>query len=100
MRESRPAVSHWLTARGRSRLRNHKGLFTFLPVAGAELVGLQGIEHAQDLLRAAADGKIGHVDEADDVLWIHDESGALGHTLLRIQDAELRSKVALHVGEH
>src|SRR5205814_2912701 len=32
-----------------------QGLFALLPVAGAQLVGLQRIEHAEHLLGAAAD---------------------------------------------
>src|SRR5262245_349289 len=40
-------------------------VFALLPVAGAELVGLQGVEHAQHFLRVAADREVVHRHEAD-----------------------------------
>ena len=39
-------------------------VFALLPVARAQLVRLQCVQHAQYLLRAAADRQVGHVDEA------------------------------------
>ena len=68
-----------------------KRFLALLPVAGAQLVGLQRVEHAQNFLRVAAHGKIGHVHEANDVLRIDDEGGALGDAGLLIQDAERRA---------
>src|SRR5499427_8021231 len=63
-----------------------QGVFTLLPVARAQLVGLQGIEHPQYFLGAAADTEIRYVDEADHALGI--------------EDAEAAGELALDVGEH
>src|SRR2546429_5747210 len=68
-----------------------QGLFALLPVAGAQLVGLQRIEHAEHLLGAAADVEVGDVDEADDPLRIHDEGRALRHAGLGVEDADRKS---------
>src|SRR6185312_1614224 len=77
-----------------------QGFFALLPVARAQLVGLQCIEHAQDLFRAATDVQVGDVDEANDPLRIDDEGGALGDSFTRIEDAEAAGELALDVGEH
>src|SRR3982074_1347919 len=71
-----------------------------LPVAGAELVGLQRIEHAQDFLRVAADREVVHRHEADDTLGIDDESGAQADAFGLVEDAERLGKLALEVGQH
>src|SRR5262252_1570005 len=47
-----------------------QGLFALLPIAGAELIGLQRIEHPQHFLGTAPDAEVGDVDEADDVLRV------------------------------
>jgi len=62
--------------------------------------GVEGIEDAEDFLGIAAHGEVGDVDEADDVLRIDDEGGALGDSGLEVEDAELLAKVALDVREH
>src|SRR5262245_60588839 len=49
-------------------LRRLQHFLALLPVAGAELVGLQRIEHAQHFLWIAADREVVHRDEADDAL--------------------------------
>src|SRR5271165_282038 len=72
-------------------------LLALLPVAGAELVGLQRIQHTQNLRRVAADREIGDVNKADDALRVHEEGGALRHTGLEIEDAELLADFALDV---
>src|SRR5262245_23947052 len=45
-------------------------LLALLPVARAELARLQRVEHAQHLVRVAADASIGHGDEADEPLRV------------------------------
>src|SRR5215469_1720924 len=77
-----------------------QGLFALLPVARAELVGLQRIEHAQHFLGAAADAQVGDVDEADDALRVDDVSGALRDTGPGVEDAERTRQLALDVREH
>src|SRR5882757_1261769 len=71
-----------------------------LPVAGAELVGLQGVEHAQHFLRIAADREVVHRHEADDALGIDDEGGAQADALVLVEDAERCRKLALEIGQH
>src|SRR5690606_4954185 len=71
-----------------------------LPVAGAELVGLQGVEHAQDFLRIAADAEVVHRHEADDAFRVHDEGGAQADAFRLVQDAELLAELTLDVGQH
>jgi hypothetical protein len=58
-----------------------------VPVAGAKLVGLQGIENAQDFLGIAAHGKIVDGNEPNHIIGIDDESGALGHAFGGIEAA-------------
>src|SRR5690606_5481721 len=58
-----------------------------LPVARAQFVGLQRVEHAQYFLRIAADAAISDVREADHALRIDQEGRALGDALL-VHDAE------------
>ena len=60
----------------------------FLPVAGAQLVGLQRVQHAQHFLGVAADIQVRDVDEADHALRIDDVGGALRDAGFRIEDAE------------
>src|SRR5258708_8149975 len=71
-----------------------------LPVAGAELVGLQRIEHAQHFLRIAADREVVHRHEADDALGIDDEGGAQANAFGLVEDAERLAELALEVGQH
>src|SRR6266851_4613660 len=71
-----------------------------LPVAGAELVGLQCVEHAQHFLRIAADREVVHRHEADDALGIDDEGGAQAHAFGLVEDAERLGELALEVGQH
>src|SRR5215468_9744239 len=86
---SRPATSGRL-----------EGVVTLLPVARAQLVGLQRIEHAQDFLGAAADAEVGDVDEADHALGVDDVGGPLRDAGLRIEDAERARELTLDVREH
>src|SRR5688500_10990632 len=51
-------------------------VLALLPVAGAELVGLQRVEHAQDLLRVAADVQAVDRDELDDTVRVDQEGRA------------------------
>ncbi len=59
-----------------------------LPVAGAELVGLQRVEHAQHLGHVAADRQVVDARPADDALGIDDEGRAERHAVLLVEDAE------------
>ena len=64
-----------------------------LPVAGAQLVRLQRVEHAHHFLDITADAEIGDHDEADDALRIDDEGRALRNAFVRIQNAKRRGTV-------
>src|SRR5882757_8901212 len=75
-------------------------LVALLPVAGAELVGLQGVEHAQHFLRIAADRQVVDRHEADDALGIDDEGGAQADALALVEDAQCLRELALDVGQH
>src|SRR3546814_5199839 len=57
---ARPAASQTAMRRkpvAEAALRGLQDVFALLPVAGAEFVGLQGVEHAQHFLRVAADAE-------------------------------------------
>ena len=60
-------------------------LFALLPVAGAEFVGLQRVQHPQHFGRIAADAHVGDIDEADDAFGIDQIGGALGNARVRIK---------------
>ena len=79
---------------------NVDGFLALLPVAGTKLVGLQCVEHAQNLLRIAAHREIGDIHKADHALRIDDERCALANAGLSVQNAELLREVALEVREH
>src|SRR5215212_4254255 len=81
-------------------LRGLQDLFALLPVAGAKLVGLQRIKHAQHFLRIAADREIVHRHEADDAVRIDDEGGAQADALALVEDAQLLGQLTLDVGQH
>ena len=70
----------------------------FLPVAGAELVGLQRIEDAQLLLRVTADIEAVDRDVLDHIVRIDDEGGAIGDALFRMKDAERVGQLLRIVG--
>src|SRR2546422_2817918 len=69
------------------------------PVAGAQLVGLQSIEHAQHFLGAAADIEVVDRDVLDHVVGVDDERRAQRHAFLRIAHPELINQRSGHVGE-
>src|SRR4029453_4547355 len=75
-------------------------VIALLPVAGAKLVCLQGIEHAQYFLRIAADRQVVDRHEADDALGIDDEGGAQADALGLVENAQLLGELALDVGQH
>src|SRR5213082_1860639 len=75
-------------------------VFALVPVAGAQLIGLQGVQHAQHFLGAAAHVEVGDVDEADHAVRIHDEGRALRHARFRIEDSQRSGELALDVREH
>src|SRR5665213_833564 len=76
-----------------------QGVLAFLPVAQAELIGLEGVEQAQRLLRIAPDIEVVDRDVADDALRIDDEGGAQRHARPLVEDAERRGQLALDVAE-
>ena len=51
-------------------LRDFDGFFTRLPVAWAQLIGLQSIKDAQDFLRIAANAEVIDRYKADHILGI------------------------------
>src|SRR5690606_37182104 len=71
-----------------SRSGGAQRLLALLPIARAELVGLQRIEDAQDLVDVTADVHVGDHREADDVVRVDDEGRALGHAFFVVEDAE------------
>src|SRR6516162_9987420 len=77
-----------------------QGLFALLPVAGAKLIGLQGIEHPQHFLGAAPDAEIRDIHEADHALRIDDEGSALRHARLGIENPKRAGELALDVRKH
>src|SRR5262245_51706533 len=89
-RRSRPSPTGWeRVGRGGERSirlvsRRFERVLAFLPVAGAELVGLQGVEDAQDFLRVPADAQVVDRGEADDALGIDDEGCAQGDAFLLV----------------
>jgi len=52
---------------------------TLLPVARAEFVGLQRVEHAQHFLRIASHGKVRHIRKTNDAFRIHNVRRTLRH---------------------
>src|SRR5215471_21336921 len=97
-------TSHLLIRlRYQSRVTNLRRLeegLALLPVARAQLVRLQRIEHAQHLFRVAAYAHVVDGNEADDALRVDDESGAQRDPFLLVQDAEPLRQLTLDVGQH
>src|SRR5579863_807980 len=77
-----------------------QGAVALLPVAGAQLVGLQRIKDAQHLSGATPHVQVRDVDEADYAVRVDDEGGALGNAGLRVEDPECACELALDVREH
>src|SRR5205809_2927308 len=90
----------WRTASVATISGHLKGGLTLLPVARAELVGLQAIEDAQHLGDAAAHRQVVDAHPADHALGVHDEGGPQRDPLLLVQDAERARQLAAGVGEH
>src|SRR6185295_20115021 len=57
--------SVWRSVSTALTLRRHQRGLALLPVAGAELVRLQRVQDAQDLVHVAADGEVVHRSPAD-----------------------------------
>src|ERR1700722_5253174 len=72
----------------------HQRLFTLLPIARAEFVCLQRIQHSQYFLRIAADAAFRHVRETDDAVRIDEERRTLSHTFFAIEDAQRAGKTS------
>src|SRR4051812_19348569 len=75
-------------------------VLALLPVAGAELVGLQGVEDAQHFLRVAADVQAVHRGPLDGAVRVDDEGRAQRHAGFLVEDAERGRELALDVGQH
>src|ERR1700687_6226240 len=71
-----------------------------LPVARAELAGLQRVQYPQHLVDVAAHREVVDAGPADHALRIHDEGGPERHALAAVQDAERGRQLALGVGHH
>src|SRR5262249_49807151 len=67
-----------------------QGLFALLPVAGAKLIGLQRVEHAQSLIHAPPDRQIITRHPSDDAFGIDDECRAQRHALFLVKDSQRR----------
>src|SRR5665213_1730117 len=65
-----------------------ESVLPLLPVARAQLVGLQRIEYTQHFRRVAAYRKIGDVDETDHTLRVDHEGGALGDAGLGVENTQ------------
>src|SRR5690606_38059271 len=68
-------------------------------VAGAQFVGLQGVDDAQRVFRRTADVQVGDIDVLDDVVRIDDEGRAQGHAFFFVQHAQGAGQLAAVVGE-
>src|SRR5690606_18471199 len=71
-----------------------------LPVAGAQLVGLQRVERAQHFLDVAPDVEVVHAHPAHDPVRIHDIGRPQRHLVLRVQHAERLAQLLLVVRQH
>src|SRR5690349_5635521 len=81
-------------------LSNLQRGLAFVPVARAELVGLQSVEYAQNLFRTAAHRPCGDVYELNHAVGINNKRCALRSALNRIQNSQLSAQISLDVGEH
>ena len=68
-------------------------------VARAQLVGLQAVKNAQDLVRVAAHIQVVDADVLDDVVGVDDEGRAQGHTGRHITHTQHVHQAALAVGK-
>src|SRR5690349_18967862 len=84
----------------RSRRLNVKCFLTLLPVARAELVGLERVKHSKNFIYVASHAEIIYRHVANDVIGIDDEGRALADAFVRVEDAKLVSEFPLHVGKH
>src|SRR5689334_328796 len=65
-----------------------QGFLALLPVAGAKLIGLQAVEHAEHLVDVAADAQVVRGRVAHDALRVDDDGGAQRDAGFRVQNAE------------
>ena len=70
-------------------LLNVQCFLALLPVARTEFVGLQRVEHAKNFIDITAYAQVVDGYVTNDIIGIHDKSGALANTFVRIEDAEL-----------
>lgn len=79
------------------------GLVSGVPVGGADLavlVGeLEGIDQAEGLVDAAADGEVVDGDLADDAVGVDDEEAAEGNAFLLDEDTVVLGELVVLVGE-
>src|SRR2546426_12673062 len=69
------------------------------PVAGAQLVGLQSIEHAQHFLGAAADIEVVDRNVLDDAVGVVDERRSQRHAFVWIAHPELIDQRPSYIGK-
>ena len=72
---------------------NVERFLALLPVAGAKLVRLQGVEHAKNLIHVPANAKVVYRYVPDDVVRIDDERCPLANALVRVKDAKFLRRV-------
>ena len=65
------------------------GVFAFFPVAGAQLIRLQGIQNPQNFIRVTTYAQIRHHHKTNDAFGVNDEGGPLGNTGFFIQNAQI-----------
>src|SRR5690606_34805291 len=68
-------------------------------VAGAQFVGLQGVDDAKRVFRRTADVQVGDINVLDDVVRVDDEGRAQGHAFFFVQHAQGAGQLAAVVGE-
>src|SRR5690606_14646495 len=65
-----------------------QGLAADRAVAGAQFVGLQGVDDTQGVRRRAADVQVGDVDVLHDVVRVDHEGGAQGDAFFLVKHAQ------------
>ncbi len=68
------------------------GRFALLPVAGAEFVGLQGVEHTEDFFRVAADAQGVGADPLNRAVRVDDVGHAEAYVFVDVQMPRSRER--------
>src|SRR5207344_473938 len=82
------------------RSRCLQELIALLPVARAQFVGLERVEHPQHLLGITSDVQVVNGRESDYALRVDDEGGAQCHAFLLVENAERLVQFTLDVRKH